>query len=36
MDHWLAKAIEIGGKGSKTNALDDPDFEQFWKKIGET
>lgn len=35
VDHWLAKAIEIGGKQLKTKALDDPSFDQFWKRIGE-
>ena len=32
---WLEKAIEAGGDKIKKRALDDPDFEMFWKKIGE-
>ena len=27
----LAKAIDIGGDGVKTRALDDPDFEELWR-----
>jgi len=33
---WLAKAIALGDATEiKTRALDDPDLEPLWTKIGE-
>ena len=32
---WLAKAIEAGCKDVKLRALDDPDLQPLWEKLGE-
>jgi predicted Zn-dependent protease len=32
---WLRKAIDAGGKETKLWALDDPDLEPLWQRVGE-
>lgn len=33
-EDWLARSLDVGGTKLKLKALDDPNLNEFWKRIG--